>query len=187
MNKYKKFAEVLKTAPTFIKDPKTITSNYLREFNDNCFPNNVAEKNEIPDLDKYDGEKDSNNDDSFNYSSQEESEEQSMDGEIDDINNHQIANEKEKFKEKIDFNNLSHKYENENDLKMNLNKICFEQGFKIIKNSGKQNDKYLNYLCEFGGRKRETVSEGKRKRNTKKLGIGNLKKPIKLFYVRLPF
>ena len=55
------------------------------------------------------------------------------------------------------------------ELRLELNAITKELGFKICKHFGKTNDSLLIYFCEYGGRERTTESEGKRIKLSKKI------------------
>jgi len=95
-----------------------------------------------------------------------------------EINQESVSNpiEEQKFHAKKFIETLrktSNLFALENELKEKLSNVCMGNGFKITKNYGKKNDITLTYYCEFGGRKRDSQSQGQRKRKTKKIGNMN--------------
>lgn len=66
-----------------------------------------------------------------------------------------------------DFVKTSETFQNEQNLKEAINEISNKKGFKVIKNHGKKDDLVLMYDCEFGGKPRESNSQGLRKKKQK--------------------
>lgn len=58
------------------------------------------------------------------------------------------------------FYQTNENFGNSKELKDKLNKISIKFGFSLIKDYGWKNDVNLVFICEYGGRKRESKSTG---------------------------
>ena len=68
---------------------------------------------------------------------------------------------------------INQKFTSEEELRKTLNQLSFEKGFKLCKIYGKKDSTFFIVFCNYGGRQRQSVSEGKRKTISKKISIIN--------------